>query len=52
MLEELQAELAKVHARQWTPERRSERPDEIFVIPLRLFNLETKARYAFEFRFG
>lgn len=49
MLEELQAELAEVHARQWTSYRRGEWPDEIFVIPLRLFDLETETRYAFKF---
>ena len=52
MLEKLQAKLAKVHARQRPSYGRGERPDEIFVVPLRLFDLETETRYAFEFGFG
>jgi hypothetical protein len=52
VLEKLQAELAEVHARQWPSYRRGERADEIFVVPLRLFDLETQARDAFEFGFG
>jgi hypothetical protein len=52
VLEKLQAELPQVHAGQRPPYRRGQRPNEIFVVPLRLFDLETQARDAFEFGFG
>jgi hypothetical protein len=52
VLEELQAELSKMHARQWPSYRRRKWADKIFVVPLRFFDLETETRYAFQFGFG